>query len=709
MTTRPLLLRLADSCGLLRGYEDFRGVWRETGDEARVAVLAAMGIDAASEASSGRSLEWLAEQDDLAPLVLVWDLRERIVTSATTPRGGPAPGARCELLLQSEDRERHTVRACSSARPGAGLLEAAAGERLSPGYYDGILAYAGRERRCYVLASPGRCSEVEERLGTPRALGIALNVYTLRSAHNWGIGDWGDVRRLAEESTTLPVQWLGLSPMHASTNHGRGISPYSPTNRLYANEIYLDVAAVAELERSRDVSGTVSASGFRSELERCRAASVIDRSALVRLKRDALATIHAEFAENGTSAPTRRAYDEYVGREGEPLLRHASYEAIVEHHGAQGSADGDWRCWPTAFRQPTTSAIAEFRAAHERRVDFHRWIQFHCDIQRATASRGLGLGLMADLAVGTDPGGSEVWASQELFADGVEIGAPPDDYSERGQAWGIAPMLPRALRQTGYRHLRRLLEANMRHCGALRIDHAMGLVRQFWVTPGSDRTGGAYVTLPAEATFAVLAIESRRARTVIVGEDLGTVPAGFRERMARHGCLRTHVLYFERDDAGAYAPPDAYSRDSLATPNSHDQPPLRGYCSGVDLDRRAAAGELTTADHALARTERRADEAALIARLARDGGLDPSADGDLALCAAALTMLARSPAALVGVGLDDLGGEIDPVNVPGLAAEAGTLWSRKMRRDCLAILRDRGVLSLLKEAAFIMDATPDDG
>lgn len=708
MTVRPELEALADYCGVLRGYEDWQGRWADTPDTSRAAILAAMGLNAATEASSRRTLESLRDAEDGEPLVLVWDLRGPTIRVTTGPSAWASPGASCELVLEGTVRGQTVLPARCARTHGRIALEVAEVSAVAPGYYDGVVVQHGRERTCFVLATPGACASVVDRTGAERSIGIALNVYTLRSAVNWGVGDLGDVRRaamtagaLVETSSGTRVGWLGLSPLHASTNRGAGVSPYFPTSRIYGNEMYLDVAEVAEVEASRAGVDRIGSADFRRRLERLRAAARLDRTAALEVKREALAIVHEEAFRSPSQSPCHAAYGAYLDREGQAIADHAIYEAIAEQEGS------DWREWPEKYRDPRARTVAEFRARNERRVDYHAWIQFHLDRQRAAAGDGLTIGLMADLAVGTAPGGSEVWSDQGVFAHDVVLGAPPDDYSETGQSWGVAPMLPRALRRTRYRQLRRLLEANLRHCGALRIDHAMGLVRQFWL-PLQPHDGGAYVALPAEETFAVLAIESHRADAIIVAEDLGTVPEGFRERLADHGCLRTHVMYFERTADGDYAGSVAYAAQSLATPNTHDQPPLAGYVSGVDLDRRESAGSLSSESHAAAIAERKRDVDRLMERLAEEGDLDPAADGDLALCAAALRLLARSPASLVGIGLDDLGGEEDPVNVPGLAAEQGDLWSRRMNREVDAILGQREIRRLFQEVAMIMDARRHD-
>jgi 4-alpha-glucanotransferase len=500
------------------------------------------------------------------------------------------------------------------------------------------------------------------------------------------------------------ARFVGLSPLHAAANRGNGISPYSPSSRLFFNWLYLDVDGVPESERCAEARAILDSAERRAALARCRASDRVDHIAIVRLKKEVLAALHREFCRLDPAAPRRLAYAEYCRRKGDDLEAHASYEALAETLSNDDGEEPDWRRWPAAYRDRGSKETLDFARAAADRIDFYRWLQFEFDRQLAAADDGLGLGLFCDLAVGTTPGGAEVWGERDAFAEGVVLGAPPDDYSDEGQSWGSVPLLPRHLRATGYRHLRRLLSANCRHAGALRIDHAMGLVRQFWVPDRCSAAQGAYVAFPAEEMFAVLAIESLRAGCVVVAEDLGTVPEGFREELSRRGCLRTQVVYFERDHTGEFRPPDAYAAGALATINTHDLPPLRGYWSGIDLRLRAAAGALdrgVTLDDAMARREE--EKAALVRRFETDETALGDTPCALALCRAGARMLAASPARLVAVGLDDLGEEEMPVNVPGLVSPEASLWARRMRLVATEILETTAVRELVQEAVGRMD------
>jgi 4-alpha-glucanotransferase len=710
---RPALSALARYCGIMQGYHDWRGTWREPRDESREALLLGLGLDVSSEEAAARELERLRAEDEESAPIAVLDPHSGSFTVVTN-RSRFTQGASI-ATLRDERGDRRDVELVVRWTGEGVRIELTKHHEIAPGYYDIELAAADAAASavcvCFLLVPPTVCPSVRARSGRSRELGIATNVYSLRSAANWGVGDLGDVRRTAAAAAALGVGWLGLSPLHSTANRGSGVSPYFPNDRLYFNEMYLEIAAVPEVARGVAGHEAIATGGLHDRVERLRASPYIQHAEVASLKRDVLGRLHEEFLAGRVRSERLDDYRRYAAREGEDLTLYATYAALAEILSAGSPEEPDWRRWPAQYHDPDGDAVTRLRLENRRVVDFHCWLQFELDRQLALAGEGLRLGLLADLAVGAAPGGSECWARQSLFPTSVVLGAPPDDFCEDGQAWGVAPMSPRALRRTRYHHFRRLLQANLRHSGALRIDHAMSLVRQYWVPADASPAHGAYITFPAGEMLAVVAIESARTGTVIVAEDLGTVPDGFRDELSQRGWLRTQVLYFERQANGEYSPPSAYASNSLATLNTHDLPPLRGFVAGADLKLRAQAEKPerggATLDESLA--QRAVDYAALLRRLVADGSLAEGDESSWETCAAALRLLARSRATLVGIALDDLGGEVEPVNVPGLTTQAWPLWARRMQREAADILADPNVRRLLQEARQLMDETASGG
>ena len=358
---------------------------------------------------------------------------------------------------------------------------------------------------------------------------------------------------------------------------------------------------------------------------------------------------------------------------------------------------------------------------HAERVDYHRWLQFECERQLGEVAevarrRGLTIGLYQDLAIGTSPAGSDVWSNPDLFVQGASVGAPPDPYAASGQNWGLPPIDPRALRRDAYRYYIRLLRTGFRSAGALRIDHVMGLFRLFWIPEGMTGKQGAYINYPSRELLGILALESVRHRALVVGEDLGTVPKEVPAALAKWGVLSSKVLYFEREKRGGFKAADRYPPLSFATANTHDLATLAGFWRGRDVELRVQHGLVEPGESAsAAATERMREKEALVRRLRSSGMLPvseraPRGSGtDLAwehmLRQAVHTFLCSTPAVIVGLSLDDLAGEVESVNLPGVGPDAHPSWRRKMQMSLEEITTSSQVRSAVGERC--VDRLPD--
>lgn len=544
-----------------------------------------------------------------------------------------------------------------------------------------------------------RCVTVEQRIGKRQARGIWTNLYTIRSATNWGVGDFGDLRRMVKWAGEVGLDFVALNPLHALRNRGHDVSPYRPVSRLYRNEIYLEMEAIPEFETS-----WAAHEQTRWELKKARAGTAIDYSEVSRLKRDHLILMYGVFKNAHGAGQTQRGaeYLQFLDREGAALDDFATFTVFDE----MIPLGEDWRDpaiqddWP--MLDCRSAKVQEFREWRADEIGFHQYVQFELDRQLASIAEyakecGLSIGLMGDLAIGTAPDGSDPWAYPDLFLKGVSIGAPPDDLGPQGQNWGLPPIHPHKLRETGFEFFRRVLRNNLAHMGALRIDHVMGLLRQFWIPDGLDGSQGAYMQFPAEDLFRIVAEESRRAGAVIVGEDLGTVPDGFRELMSRFGVLSTRVVHFERAWDGGYKPADHYPPEAYAVVGTHDMAPLAGFAEGRDLQLRKHVGLIPDEDSLQqALEQRRIDWERLKARLLQEGfAIEQGKDEIPSACRALIQFLYRSPCAMAGVSLDDLAGEREPVNVPGVGQDRHQSWTRRMTISLEEIIASKAIRDVL--------------
>lgn len=683
---------LASRLGILDEYVDQTGrETRLTSDATRVALLAAMGVDASTEAQIRHALLALdeREQREIMPPVRVvreseaWDrtLRFRIPADVAPPNGESRVEYACTL---EDERGECTTYAGAVERHAADVVDVGLAPLVGAGYYQLRLALEGRgalaEARQTLVVAPPACV-------TPatRQFGIETNLYSVRSRSNWSVGTLRDLAQLAEWSASHGAAFVGLNPLHAIRNRGTAVSPYSPVSRLYRSAAYLQIEDIPEIAESDEARALLGNEALRAELAALRAGERVEYERATALARPILEALHRTFAaaHQSPNDARRTAYERYVAREGDTLTAHATFCALDEHFAAHG-IEGSWHAWPRAFRIPASSEVADFRAAHRMQVDFHRWLQFEIDRQLERAAQrgrdaGLAIGLYHDLAVGSSADGSDAWAHQHLFLAGASVGAPPDAYATDGQNWGLPPISPHALHADAYAYWTRLLRASLRHAGALRIDHALGMFRQFWIPAGHPGREGAYVRFPTNDLLGILALESARHRAIIVGEDLGTIPPEVPATLRSWGVLGSRVMLFEREPDGAFRPAASYEPQSLTTADTHDMPPLEGYWMGRDLE--LGLTRRADPDLAPARAARVRDRHNLVDRLTEDHIVPPGSDNlpGPALVGAVHRFLCSTPAALVGLSLDDITGETDPVNIPGLAQDRYPSWTRRMR------------------------------
>ncbi|HTX26274.1 MAG TPA: 4-alpha-glucanotransferase [Streptosporangiaceae bacterium] len=498
-----------------------------------------------------------------------------------------------------------------------------------------------------------------------RSWGFAVQLYSLRSRASWGHGDLRDLADLAAWSgRELGADFVLVNPLHAAEPLPPvSPSPYLPMTRRHISPLYLrieDIPEYAGLGAADRARIDALAAPLRAAST---TAALIDRDAVWTAKHAALEIIRA-----APLSPSRRAdFDAFCARDRDAVDDWAAWCAIAEVRGA------DWRSWPAALADPRSAAVAALRRTLADRVEFHAWLQWLAAEQAAGAQAaarraGMSIGVIADLAVGSHPGGADAWARQDVIVPGVSVGAPPDEFNQRGQDWTLPPWHPGWLAAQEGRPLGDLVAAVTRHCGGLRIDHVMGLSRLWWIPAGMTPGMGTYVRYDHELVGGVLAAEASRAGAVAIGEDLGTVEPWLREFLAARRVLGTSMLWFERRADGTPRRPGGWRRGCLATVGTHDMPPAAAFLTGEQVTIRAELGLLTRPE-AEERAAARTDAARWLRTLAREGLLAGPAPTGEAFTAALYAYLTRTPAVLIGVSLADAAGERRPQNMPGTVDE----------------------------------------
>ena len=529
-----------------------------------------------------------------------------------------------------------------------------------------------------------RCYLPDALRAGARRFGLAAHLYALRRAGDIGVGDFTTLARAAEATARAGGSLVGVNPLHALFGEDRErASPYHPSDRRFLDPLYIDVAAVPDLAVSAEARALLDR--FAPRITGLEARSHVDYAGVWDVKRAVLAACFAAFAQRAPDDALAAEFDRFVAAGGTSLARFALFEAIAATHPRV-----PWQQWPDGLRTPDARGAAAFAAHHAPAVRFALYLQWQADRQLAAAAArarqaGLAFGFYRDLAVGAAPDGAEVWANPAAFACGVSIGAPPDPFSPSGQVWCLPPPNPHAIRASGAAGWRELLAANMRHAGALRIDHVMGLARLFWVPDGATATDGAYVDYPLALQLSVLAQQSASARCIVVGEDLGTVPDGFRDRLAAADVLSYRVLWFEREGAG-FLPPGGYPPRAVACVSTHDLPTIAGWWRGADVDEKEALGLLAADAAAAARSDRQAERGMLATALDRAGiaRVDPAAAPDAALAAAIHGFIGAAPSALAVAQADDLAGATTALNLPA-TDQARPNWRRRIDVDVDAL------------------------
>jgi 4-alpha-glucanotransferase len=537
-----------------------------------------------------------------------------------------------DIQGQRREAEGETVRRIAAGLAASGHPPAAGGAEARPVEP----AFQGNGQRVWVLA---------------------VQLYGVRSRRNWGHGDFTDLADLLRIVAGLGGAGVGLNPLHAQFYDRPECSgsPYSPNSRQFLNPLYIDVEAIEEFQPDP---------AFTRDMERLRATELVDYPGVAALKRGALRAAYLSFVSSG-SAVRRADFEAYRRERGRPLEAFAAFETL------RGQFPGAWPDWPEPWQKPADEVLRRLHQSYPGEIAFHEFLQWNAERQLKACcglarTLGLSIGLYLDTAIGVDAGGADTWMEQGLMLRGLSVGAPPDQFNPAGQDWGLTAYNPRGLAASHFEPFRRMLRSAMRHAGAIRIDHVLGLMRLYVIPHGLSARQGAYLRLPFADMLAVVAEESRRWNCIVIGEDLGTVPENFRATLSAWGVWSYLVVMFERNGDGSFRRPGEYPVSAIATFNTHDLPTFAGWVSGHDLQTKHGIG----IDPGETDAERDRSRAALKAALAASTGAeDPNFDNVVAF-------LAATPTRLVSIAVEDVLAVTDQVNVPGTVTEHPN-WRRR--------------------------------
>lgn len=679
--TRPpssTLIRLAHAYGVATEFWDWHGLERQVSADSIEAVLTALGVE--TDFASQERLEEALAQHEEAP----W---RRTLPASVIAREGWTPwvhvhvadGAQVRLRIDLEDGSRRWAtqidrwvqpRTIDGQAIGEATFELPgdlpAGWHELTAEHDGPALHEGTQRATLIVTP--QHLPLPSAVAQGRVTGLMAQLYQVRSAQSWGVGDFGDLATLARwAAEDLDAGFVLINPIHAAQPSGRmEPSPYLPTTRRFANPLYLRVSDVPELAGlDPDAAALIDRLGQRAQA--LNAQDRIDRDAAWSLKREALEIIH----DAGLTGERAQALAAYAEREADGLRDFATWCALVDRFGSEAQQ------WPEGLDGPHAPAVAAFRRKNASLVDFHVWLQWQVEqqlaaVQEQARAAGMPLGIVHDLAVGVHPTGADAWGLADVLASGVSVGAPPDQFNQRGQDWSQPPWRPDRLAELGYAPFRDMVRSVLRDSGGLRADHIIGLFRLWWIPEGMDPSQGTYVHYDHEALLGILVLEAARAGAIVVGEDLGVVPPHARDYLLERGLLGTSILWFEWSGDQPKAPED-YRELCLTSVTTHDLPPTAGYLGLTHVDVREALGLLTRSVH----QERAAEEAAvekvrhaLVGAGLLDRTVDLNApDGIAEMTLALHRVLARTPSRLIAASVADLVGDRRAVNQPGTSDE----------------------------------------
>ncbi|MDP4537410.1 4-alpha-glucanotransferase [Alkalimonas collagenimarina] len=706
--------------GIESNYTDAYGQLRDVDEQNLLALLAAQGFDTEDEAALADSMA-LQQQAIWQQVILPVSVQREdqpLHLELRVPLQLANETLRFSLTMETGQQKRFSLTPVDGE-----LLQVHQDEfgeyhlyqhqlhlELPIGYHRlRVTEPSAKKTEQSLIITPHHCYQ-PSAFQQQKQWGVSVQLYGVRSERNWGIGDFTDLQQLVTFLAGQGADYVGLNPIHAlypaMPEHA---SPYSPSSRRWLNSLYIDVSALPGFAACSACQQLVNTTEFQQQLQMQRDKDWVDYSGVMQLKLPVMRTLYQWFIEQA-DAKSQQAFSDFKQSGGDSLKQLALYDALHAWLYAQDSAHWGWPNWPEAYQQPASPAVKAFTKKHAADIDFYCYLQFCADQQLAAAQQqakdaGMLLGIYRDLAVGVSEASTEIWANDSLYCREASVGAPPDPLGPQGQNWGLPPMSPMQLFQQGYRPMIELFRSNMQHAGALRIDHVMALLRLWWVPKSAaDARGGAYQYYPIMDLLGILALESQRHETLVIGEDLGTVPDGIRDLLHEYGVYSYRVFFFEQAADGGFISPAHYPQQAMATLCTHDLPTLIGFwhCDDLKLGQQLGLYQDEAQLQGLF-AERHRNKQRILDSLHGHGMLPDDYPrqveqvGMEPVLAKALQLhLARGQSQLLCLQLEDWFAMTQPVNVPGTSDEYPN-WRRKLSHTLEQLAHSDDMQQLLQQ------------
>lgn len=700
MLKHQLIDQLADLCGISKEYLDSEGQKVTITVENKIPPLQAMGFDLSSDKNVRKAIKKKQEAKWLQsiPAVRVVHQGKPFAVNIRLPEKQLQEDYKSTVTLEYGEvrifnrdlNELSVVEKETIGKTAMVCLSLPLPADLPLGYHK--LQIEGISQTCSLIVAPETCYEPETLLNGGKIWGSGIQLYSVRSRDNWGMGDYRDLNKLVSQLADNGADFVGLNPVHALyPDNPLHCSPYSPSSRTYGNVLYINPEQVPEFNECDTVQILFASKDFQSRLAAARAEDYVDYETVASLKYQVLEKLYDFFCKVHLKKNTdrARAFHDYCREGGESLRQFATFDTLFEHFRKQDANNWGWPCWPEAYQTPDSKEVQAFVKKHETRIRYYEFLQWLASEQSAVAQniandKGMMIGVYRDLAVGVDRGGADTWSNPDLYCLDASTGAPPDALGPQGQNWGLPPFNPLALQEQRYEPFIRMIRNNMRDCGALRIDHAMGLLRLWWCPNGQSAAFGTYVHYPLQDLLGIIKLESRRLNCLVIGEDLGTVPKAIEEALppAR---LYSSLNGIHLQEGDRYPLPSEYKPQAMANLTCHDTPPLKGWWEGRDIE---LANELNIYDDERTDQERHDREftrRAVINTLAMVGelphGVNPHDYSSPAFSRELMERftyyLALAETKLTNVQIEDCMMIDTAVNVPGTSVEYPN-WRRRL-------------------------------